>query len=324
MVTTAPAFKFQDNHPPISDFAKEALEGLRAEAKYLSPKFFYDEAGSRLFDRICQTPEYYPTRTESAIIRANVDEIARCLGRGCLLVEPGSGNSAKVRELLDAIQPHSYLPMDISKAFLQKEARKLAEEFPWLEVHAVCSDFTVSMDIPLYPEGIHRVAFFPGSTIGNFEPPAAAGLLRDIRAMVGDQGGLLIGVDRKKDQNLLDAAYNDADGVTAAFNKNLLVRMNRELGATFDLDHFRHHAFYAQDKGRVEMHLESLRDQQILVGGERIVFAAGETIHTENSYKYSVEEFVALASAAGFTPEGRWSDANEWFTLYYFQATTTG
>ncbi len=320
MVTTAPAFKFQDNHPPASNFAQEALEGLQADSKYLSPKFFYDEAGSRLFDRICQTPEYYPTRTESAIIRDNVSEIAHCLGRGCLLVEPGSGNSAKVRELLHAIQPHSYLPMDISKAFLQKEARKLAEEFPWLEVHAVCSDFTVSMDIPIYPEGIHRVAFFPGSTIGNFDPSAAASLLSDIRAMVGDNGGLLIGVDRKKDEALLNAAYNDADGITAAFNKNLLVRMNRELGATFDLDLFSHHAFYNAAKGRIEMHLRSDGAQQVQIGGTAFEFAAGETIHTENSYKYSVDEFSALAASAGFAPEARWSDTNEWFTLYYFTA----
>lgn len=323
MAITSPAFKFQDNHPPVSDFAQEALEGLRADAKHLSPKFFYDETGSRLFDLICKTPEYYPTRTESAIIRSNVAEIARCLGRGCLLVEPGSGNSAKVRELLDAIQPHSYLPMDISKAFLRKEALKLAEEFPWLEVHAVCSDFTVSMDIPLYPEGIHRVAFFPGSTIGNFEPAAAAGLLRDIRTMVGDKGGLLIGVDRKKDEALLDAAYNDTDGVTAAFNKNLLVRMNRELGATFDLDLFSHHAFYNATEGRIEMHLKSEGDQQVRIGDASFEFTEGETIHTENSYKYSVDEFSALAASAGFSCETYWSDANDWFTLYYFKAAQT-
>jgi dimethylhistidine N-methyltransferase len=225
-----------------------------------------------------------------------------------------------VRELLDAIKPHSYMPMDISKAFLQKGARKLAGEFPWLEVHAVCSDFTVSMDIPLYPEGVHRVAFFPGSSIGNFEPRAAQDFLSRIRTMVGDTGGLLIGVDRKKDAAILNAAYNDAAGITEAFNKNLLVRMNRELSASFDPDAFRHKAFYGPGPGRIEMHLESTCDQTVTVAGETVSFMRGETIHTENSYKYTPEEFTALAARAGFRCTARWSDPRAWFTLYYLAA----
>lgn len=320
MTPISTAIKFQDNHPPESDFCAEVLEGLLKPEKRISPKFFYDEAGSRLFDAICKTPEYYPTRTESAIIRGNVEEIAQALGRGCLLVEPGSGNSAKVRELLEAIQPHSYLPMDISKAYLKKEAEKLASEFPWLEVHAVCSDFTVSMDLPIYPDGIHRIAFFPGSSIGNFEPDDATAFMGRIRSMVGDDGGLLIGVDMKKDKDVLNAAYNDAAGVTAAFNLNLLDRINQELGADFNRNGFRHKAFYNAVKGRIEMHLTSLMDQEVTVGGHTVAFDAGESIHTENSYKYTPEEFETLAGKAGFRPHQRWGDARGWFSLFYFAA----
>lgn len=319
MNTTATALKFQDNHPTESDFAQEAIDGLLATPKKIAPKFFYDETGSRLFDAICRTEEYYPTRTESSIIKDNVDDIARHIGRGCLLVEPGSGNSAKVRELLEAVKPHSYLPMDISKLFLRKEAEKLAAEFPWLNVHAVCSDFTVSMDIPFYPEGVHRVAFFPGSSIGNFEPSEATNFLRKIRGMVGQEGGLLIGVDLKKESILLNAAYNDAKGVTAKFNMNLLVRMNRELGANFDTNSFKHHAFYNALAGRIEMHLVSTKDQTVQISDNSIEFGRGETIHTENSYKYTVPEFQVVAEAAGFKLKTVWTDENNWFSLQYFQ-----
>lgn len=318
MNRTATALKFQDNHPPESDFAQEAIDGLLSAPKKISPKFFYDEAGSKLFDAICQTEEYYPTRTESQIIKDNVEDIARHIGRGCLLVEPGSGNSAKVRELLEAVQPHSYLPMDISKAFLKKEAEKLAHEFPWLNVHAVCSDFTVSMDIPFYPTGVHRVAFFPGSSIGNFEPGDATEFLKNIRAMVGNDGGLLIGVDLKKDTQTLNAAYNDKEGVTAKFNMNLLVRMNKELGANFLIENFEHEAFFSEEKGRIEMHLVSLADQTVELAGQCIDFQLGETIHTENSYKYSVEEFEKVARAAGFQKEAVWTDTKEKFSLQYY------
>ncbi|MEX0298421.1 MAG: L-histidine N(alpha)-methyltransferase [Kordiimonas sp.] len=318
MNTTAIALKFQDNHPAESDFAQEALDGLLASRKKIAPKFFYDETGSRLFDAICKTEEYYPTRTESSIIRDNVEDIARHLGRGCLLVEPGSGNSAKVRELLDAVKPHSYLPMDISKVFLKKEAEKLAQEFPWLNVHAVCSDFTVSMTIPFYPTGVRRVAFFPGSSIGNFEPSEATEFLKNVREMVGKNGGLLIGVDLKKDISTLNAAYNDKAGVTAKFNMNLLTRMNKELGANFDANTFEHEAFYNEEEGRIEMHLASLEEQTVKIGNHQIDFELGETIHTENSYKYSLEEFEAVAKAAGFHQETVWTDTENKFSLQYF------
>jgi len=315
-----PAIKFQDNQPAESDFAAEVLAGLRAEAKHVSPKFFYDEKGSKLFDAICQTPEYYPTRTEAAIIHDNVEDIARYVGQGSLLVEPGSGNSAKVRRILDAIRPHAYLPMDISKAFLQQEACKLAVEFPWLDVHAVCTDFTVLMDISQYPENVKRVAFFPGSSIGNFEPLHAQAFMSRIKKMVGTGGGLLIGVDMKKDPALLNAAYNDSDGFTAAFNKNMLEHINCELDANFDIDTFFHMAFYNEEKGRIEMHLESACDQEVRVGDEVVSFTAGETIHTENSYKYSPDEFAQLASGAGFELETLWTDDDRKFSLFYFRA----
>ena len=315
-----PAFKFKDNHPAEADFKAEALAGLTAAQKSISPKFFYDEAGSRLFDAICATPEYYPTRTETAIIRDNVSSIASALGRGCLLVEPGSGNSAKVRVLLDALKPHTYLPMDISKAFLQKEAARLAAEFPWLNVHAVCSDFTQSLELPVERSGVRSIAFFPGSSIGNFEPEHAQAFLGRIGAMVGPRGGLLIGIDLKKDPVVLNAAYNDRTGVTAAFNKNMLTRMNRELGANFELGRFDHRAFYNASRGRIEMHLESKCAQQVTVAGALIDFRAGETIHSENSYKYTVGEFSALAAGAGFDAHATWTDRDGWFALMYFSA----
>ena len=320
MKDTSTALKFQDNHPPESDFVQEALEGLLTSPKAISPKFFYDETGSRLFDAICKTADYYPTRTETGIVKDNVEDIARHLGRGCLLVEPGSGNSAKVRELLEAVKPHSYLPMDISKAFLRKEAEKLAAEFPWLNVHAVCSDFTVSMDIPIYPAGVRRVAFFPGSSIGNFDPAAASNFLSDVHNMVGKGGGLLIGVDLKKDTAQLNAAYNDSEGVTARFNKNLLTRMNREIDANFDLEKFKHHAFYNEALGRIEMHLVSEEAQTVQAAGASIAFEKDESIHTECSYKYTVEEFQAVARAANFEAEAVWTDEKNWFSLQYFRA----
>lgn len=311
-------FRFKDNHPPASDFLQEALSGLKSSPKTISPKFFYDEAGSRLFDQICQTPEYYPTRTEAGIIRDNLQEIAHCARKDCLIVEPGSGNSAKVRELLDVVRPRSYLPMDISKSFLRDEAQKLSREYPWLEVHAVCSDFTVSMELPDYSHDARKVVFFPGSSIGNFDPEFAADFLARIKDILGSDGGLLIGVDLKKEAKILNAAYNDRQGLTAAFNLNLLTRMNRELGADFELDAFDHVAFYNEKSGRIEMHLCSKKEQSVQVGECALEFSEGETIHTENSYKYTASEFENLAGGAGLNLEKLWTDDNNWFGLFYF------
>ncbi len=317
---TAQGIRFYDHEPATEDFLGAVLAGLRRRPRSIPPKFFYDAEGSRLFDRICETPEYYPTRTEMQIMRRHAADIARHLGDECLLVEPGSGSSEKVRLLLEALRPHAYLPMDISRDHLLAAAKRLADEYPWLEIHAACVDFTHPLALPYHPDGVRAVAFFPGSSIGNFEPGDAVRFLGNIRRMVGEGGGLLIGVDLKKDPVLLESAYNDAAGVTAAFNLNLLHRINRELEADFDAGAFRHEARYDADRGRVEMHLVSECAQAVTVAGERFDFAPGESIHTENSYKYRVEEFQALAEQAGFRPEAVWTDAAGLFSVHYLAA----
>ena len=318
MKNTANAFKFYDYNPETADLYREVMAGLSRRPRSIAPKFFYNQAGSEIFDAICRTPEYYPTRTELDIIRQNIDEIAAYIGVGCLLVEPGSGASLKVRELLDALKPHAYLPMDISGAYLKKAAQSVARDYPWLDVHAVCVDYTAPIDLPYRPKGPHRVAFFPGSSIGNFEPADAVEFLANIAGLVQHDGGLLIGVDLKKRQGVLNAAYNDAEGVTAAFNYNLLTRINTELGADFDIGNFRHHAFYNEHGGRIEMHLVSKARQQVTIAGQCFDFEEGESIHTENSYKYTVEEFQALAGQAGFSPVKVWTDRDGLFSLHYF------
>jgi len=320
MIDIAPV-PFTDLHPRLSDFHAEALEGLSASPKRISPKFFYDKAGSELFDRITGLPEYYPTRTETTILERRADEIAERLGDDCLLIEYGSGSSRKIRVLLDALGSHDvhYVAVDISKDHLIESTAKLAEAYPGLPISAVCADYTQPVELPAETlEGVRRrVVFFPGSTIGNFPPPEAKAFLARTAELAGPGGGLLIGVDLKKDKAVLDAAYDDAEGVTAAFNLNLLRRMNRELGADFDLDAFSHRAFYNPDAGRIEMHLVSLEDQTVQVDGRKIDFAAGETIHTESSYKFSVEEFQRLASACGFEPETVWTDPDGLFSVHY-------
>ena len=315
---THPAIEFHDLHPTPADFAAEVLAGLRRRPRYIPPKFFYDARGSQLFDQITALPEYYLTRAEVEVLTANAQEIARRVGTGSLLVEPGGGSCAKVRILLEGLRPCAYVPMDISREHLRAAAEQVAAEFPWLEVHASCTDFTRAMTLPdsaPEPEG-PRVAFFPGSSIGNFDPEGAVGFLAAVAELVGPGGFLLIGADRKKDKAILDAAYDDAAGVTAAFNLNLLERMNRELDADFDRPAWRHRAFYDEAKGRIEMYLVSLRPQTVHVAGEAFAFEAGETIHTENSYKYGIEEFQTLAARAGFRPEAVWTDARGLFAVH--------
>jgi dimethylhistidine N-methyltransferase len=313
-----PDFRFYDLHPPISDFRGEVLAGLSRDRKALSPKFFYDERGSRLFDAITELPEYYPTRTEIDIIRQNGAAMVERIGRGCQLIELGSGSSIKVRLLLDALEPMVYMPVDISKAHLANSATALAADFPHLQIHAVCADYSAPFLLPELAVADRKVAFFPGSSIGNFEPDQARTLLARVARMVGTGGGLLIGVDLKKDAEILNAAYNDSQGVTAKFNLNLLARINRELDGDFDLDRFYHHAFYDADKGRVEMHLVSETHQSVQVDGRSFGFFAGEGIHTECSYKYSVEEFGDLARRAGFTPADAWLDLDGLFSVHFF------
>jgi dimethylhistidine N-methyltransferase len=315
---TANKLSFYDQQPETANFLDDVIAGLGKKPKAIPPKFFYDKTGSRLFDAICETPEYYPTRTEMTILERHIDEIAELLGENCLLIEPGSGNSRKVRKILKEVKPHAYMPMDISGDYLRDIAQGLANDYPKTDLHAVCTDYTRPIELPYNPAGIRRVAFFPGSSIGNFEPKEAVTFLKNIAKMVRPMGGLLIGVDLKKAPALLNAAYNDAQGATAAFNLNLLRRLNHELGANFDLTHFQHHAFYNQNLGRIEMHLVSDRDQLLTVNAHRFNFRRNESIHTENSYKYSIEEFQHLAARAGFSPLRVWSDPDELFSVQYF------
>jgi dimethylhistidine N-methyltransferase len=294
------------------------IAGLSLPQKSLPPKYFYDAEGSRLFERICRLPEYYLTRAELSLTRAHLDAIARFAGRGCELVEYGSGASLKTRLLIRALGPSAYVPVDISAAALAGASRRLAREFPRLHLFAVTGDFSQPLRLPVFRARAarRRVVYFPGSTIGNLVPQEAQAFLKMTRGQVGRAGAMLVGVDLKKDASVLHAAYNDARGVTAAFNLNLLRRINRELGADFDLRRFRHYAFYNPAPGRIEMHLVSLRRQVVSLGAHRFEFAPGETIHTENSYKYSVEEFSALAGEAGFRAERVWRDARARFALF--------
>ncbi|BDI29158.1 dimethylhistidine N-methyltransferase [Capsulimonas corticalis] len=303
----------------VADFYAEVIAGLTMPVKTLPCKYFYDERGSQLFDEICELDEYYPTRTEAAIMERCAAEMAALLGPDCRLVEYGSGSSTKTRILLDSA-PHlaAYVPVDISRVHLQKTAEGLRRRYPRLEILPVCADYTASFTLPEPSGPVSRtVAYFPGSTIGNFHPRQAQFFLTQIAQLCGEGGGLLIGVDLKKDPAVLHAAYNDAKGVTAAFNLNVLDRINQELRGAFVLDDFAHHAFYNEELGRIEMHLVSQKDQTVAICESAVTFAAGETIHTECSYKYSREEFAELARSAGFEIQNFWTDPNELFSVQY-------
>jgi len=320
MSESSQRYQFFDQHPQAADFRADIVQGLSAAQAYISPKYFYDETGSRLFEAICNTEEYYPTRTEVSIIRDNIDDIVDVLGTDCLLIEPGSGDSYKVRLLLDALRPIAYLPVDISKRYLQEEAKKLAAEFTWLNVHAICADFTGKLKLPYHVEATNKVAFFPGSTIGNFVPAQAVQVMAEIKNMVGKDGGLLIGVDLQKDTGILNAAYNDKNGYTEKFNKNLLARINRELGANFNLEQFRHLAFFNENEHRIEMHLISTQDQQVDIDDKTFSFKKDQSILTEYSHKYSVEHFRKLAASAGFETVKTWLDEKRLFSVHYLRA----
>jgi dimethylhistidine N-methyltransferase len=331
-----------------SPFMRDVIAGLTARPKRLSPKYFYDEAGARLFEEITALPEYYPTRCELEILRERAFDIARFFpagsaskrlpakpardadplsqktpqrneseqvpaseGTGTALIEFGSGSSKKVRILLAAAPTiAAYVPVDISSQMLVQEADELRRDYPRLEVLPVEADFTQPFALPAAVAGTAHAGFFPGSTIGNFEPHEACAFLRHAGRMLGRGASLIIGVDLVKDPNVLNAAYNDAAGVTARFNLNLLARINRELDGNFDLASFSHHAFYNSERHRIEMHLASNKRQKVRVAGRIIEFRAGETIHTENSYKYSLESFAALARGSGWTPVSVWTDAS--------------
>jgi dimethylhistidine N-methyltransferase len=312
----APLVNFYDLHPPLTDFKHAVLSGLTQTPKRLSPKFFYDQKGSQLFDAITELPEYYPTRAEIEILKTHGEAISALLGEECLLLELGSGSSHKIRILLEALKPAIYMPMDISREHLLDSAHTLAVEYPDLEVHATCADYSQAFHLPYCPDHLARAAFFPGSSIGNFEPKEAQVLLKRVAQVLGSNGRLVIGVDLKKDQSVLEAAYNDTAGVTAAFNLNLLTRINRELAGQFKLDQFTHDAFYNASLGRVEMHLRSTCAQSVTVADQHFDFKDNETIHTECSYKYSVAEFHALARPAGWVADEVWLDAAERFSVH--------
>jgi L-histidine Nalpha-methyltransferase len=314
---------FHDLAPSEESFRDAVLAGLGARQKSIPCRFLYDARGSALFDAICELPEYYPTRTEIAILDDCAAEIAALIGPGAQLVEFGSGASRKVRTLLCALErPSAYVGIDIAREQLRAATDTLALDFPGLDVVAVCADYTDPLDLEPLPkaEG-RRLGFFPGSTIGNLSMPEAVEFLRGSRHVVGPDGAMLVGVDVKKDPAILNAAYNDAQGVTAAFNLNLLVRINRELGADFDLDRFAHEAFYSEAAGRVEIYIRSLADQIVTVAGRTIRFAAGERIHTENSHKYAIDGFHRLAARAGFRPVRTWTDRDRLFSVHFLSAT---
>lgn len=301
---------------------EEVLHGLRAQRKTLPPKLFYDDRGARLFERICALPEYYPTRVELEILRARLGEIARLAGPRCAVIEYGSGAGVKVRLLLDALHPVSFTAIDISEKQLLGVTRRLRQQYPEIEMHPVCADYTRPFALPPLPPHARRLAFFPGSTIGNFHPGRATEFLRNVRELVGPRGAMLLGVDRRKEPSVLEAAYNDAAGVTAAFNLNMLARLNRELDADFDLSRFRHHAFFNDGAGRIEMHLVSLNAQTVRVAGETIRFDAGESIWTESSYKYDREELDRVVGGAGFRVDRLFTDSDNRFWVTWLVAAS--
>jgi dimethylhistidine N-methyltransferase len=306
--------------PPAADeFLREVLHGLARSHKELPCKYFYDERGARLFEQICELPEYYLTRCELAILARHAADVARLLGPGCVLVEYGSGAGRKTRLLLDRLPTAAaYVPVDISREQLLRSAGQLARRYPALEVVPLCADFTRPFTLPpLQHPGARRAVYFSGSTIGNFGPAEALALLARIARLCGPGGGLLIGVDLQKEARILEPAYNDRQGVTAAFNLNLLARINRELGADFDLERFEHRAFYDARHGRIEMHLVSRQAQLVHLGGATVRLAAGETIRTEYSYKYSREDFARLSAAAGLEVRQVWTDEQGLFSVQY-------
>ena len=312
-------YDYHDLAPNAGSFLDDVVTGLSAPRKALPPKYFYDARGSQLFDAICELPEYYPTRTELAMLEDAVSQIAERIGSKSAIVEYGSGSGRKTAVLIRAVKPLAYVAIDISGEQLRAAVSGLATAFPQVRMVAMCADYTQKLPLEKLDalDARRRVVYFPGSTIGNFTVPEALAFLRHARGVAGARGSMLVGVDLKKAPALLHAAYNDAQGVTAAFNLNLLQRINRELAGDFDLEAFEHRAHYDADVGRIEMHLVSLRDQEASVAGRRFAFAAGESIHTENSCKYSVEEFQALAREAGFEPAHCWVDRERLFSIHY-------
>lgn len=302
----------------------EIIEGLNKTPKTLSPKYFYDKRGAELFEQICELKEYYPTRTEVSILKTNIEDMTEALGKRPILYEFGSGSSTKTQILLSHIKDIvGYVPIDICPEYLNAAAEQLKHRFPTLAVSPTCADFCERVELNDSVTRTHndanRVAFFPGSTIGNFTPAEASRFLTNAAATLGPQGKLLIGVDMVKDVRVLERAYNDALGVTRDFNLNVLHRINRELGANFDVGRFRHLAFYNKSLNRIEMHLICVQSCEITIQGHVISFRAGESIHTENSYKYDPQGFISLAESSGFNYHRRWTDENGYFSVFLFE-----
>ena len=309
-----------DFEPATETFQNDIVAGLNSNPRTLPCKYFYDERGSQLFDDICKLDEYYLTRSEISIMKKYAPEMADQIGPGVMLVEYGSGSSIKTRLLLDHLQdPIAYVPVDISRDHLQRAANDLSLAYPNIEVLPVCADFTAEFDLPISKRtATHNAVYFPGSTIGNFQPTSAGAMLARIAPLCGTGGGLLIGIDLQKDVDTIESAYNDAKGVTAEFNLNILNRINRELDGEFDVDQFEHQADYNDEMGRVEIYLVSQCDQTVTVGDESFEFADGETICTEYSHKYTIDGFAELAAEVGLTLHRHWTDDRQLFAVLHF------
>ena len=317
--TARPPYKLVDLHPPQGGLRREVIEGLSRIPKQLPPKLFYDHQGSALFEEITRLPEYYLTRTETAILESRADDMLTEIGAAPALIEFGSGSSTKVRILLDRMRgPATYVPVDISIKPLTEAAESIAADYH-VNVIAVCADYSRAFTLPPLPRAARRTIFFPGSNLGNLNSEEAREFFRRSRALLQRGDGMLIGIDRVKDRQVLHAAYNDSRGVTARFNLNLLQRINRELGADFDLAEFEHLAFFNEQESRIEMHLRSRRAQSVQIDGRKFRFDAGETVHTENSYKYGDGDLERLIDGSGFALTRTWSDAAKWFSVHYLR-----
>lgn len=319
MTENGTPFEVFDFKPETLDVASEVLEGLAAREKWISPKFFYDETGSRLFETITRLDEYYLTRTELGIFDEHLGAIAESVGPGTCLVEYGSGSSLKIRKVLENVAPDAYVPVDISGDHLVDMARTLADDFPTMAIYPTCADFTNGFELPPPVAAMPKVGFFPGSSIGNFDRVEARRFLEQVHTTLGGGARLIIGVDLKKDIEVLEAAYNDNRGVTARFNLNLLTHLGELLDADLDPSRFEHRAIYDPAIGAIRMYLDVVESHEVIIGNERIEFEAGEAVHTENSFKYAPEEFIELASAAGLSERGRWTDAKEWFAVFVLE-----
>lgn len=298
----------------------ELSAGLLARQATTSPKYLYDALGSKLFEAICELPEYYPTRTEAAIVERHLPDIAHSVGRGMTLIDLGAGNCAKAARLFPALQPVQYVPVDISVDFLHDAVYRLRQQFPYIKMVGVGMDFSASLELPDVVRRDKRLFFYPGSSIGNFTPDQAVALLSRVRGACGPDGGLLIGIDLVKDRQTLDTAYDDALGVTASFNLNLLRHLNQLIGADFDLRDWRHRGYFNEDHSRVEMHLEARREARVSWNGGGRRFLPGERIHTESSYKYTRPGFLQLLERSGFGAVRTWTDERDWFMVCHARA----